>query len=426
MKPASALLVLSLAANVIFAWHIFAPPARPQAAAVAPRIAGAAGQTESPSPVLPAPSTAEPGAGVAASSASLEAMRDRLRALGFPKATVRDALRALIEAPRHAREREFRLASATSPQWWRISSYIDPFTPDQRKDLAALRLVEHDELSRLFGAAGLVDESAVDRFALLPPEKAERMAVIESDYDDLRRENGSGSYNPLSSPGAVERDRAIKAEYERDVAALLTPDERAMLAMRDSSTATRLNDKLNYFDATEAEYRAIYAAQKAFDEKFPSNSGMDFSPARREAETQLNQSIAVALGADRYATWTSSQRMENRALIELQHRADLPQPTVDAIAAMPRQMSAATERIVADGTLTPEQKTAAIKDLAVQAREQVRTTLGAAYGDAYLNATGTGGWISILERGSAFTYNQDGVPFIHGVTSRPPPAPPGK
>src|ERR1019366_4556743 len=101
MKPASAVLALSLAANVIFAWRIFAPPARPWAAAVAPNIASTGGHTDSPTPDSRASPATAPGASIAASSASLEAMRDRLRALGFPETAVRDALRALIEAPRH-------------------------------------------------------------------------------------------------------------------------------------------------------------------------------------------------------------------------------------------------------------------------------------------------------------------------------------
>jgi hypothetical protein len=141
---------------------------------------------------------------------------------------------------------------------------------------------------------------------------------------------------------------------------------------------------------------------------------------RTLAEAKLAEDLRAALGADRYAAWQLAQREDYRTLVDLQRRFALPPATVDALTKFPLETSAASGRIAADPSLNSQQKVDALKALAQETRNQVRTTLGTNLGDAYL-ASGGAHWLSSLDRGGSFSFTPTGGVTTRSVTNRLPP-----
>src|SRR4051812_31852934 len=115
MKPVTSLLLASLATNAALGgWWLLMPNQT--------RVVAEAQQATTPLP--PASNPAEAASAKASVNetatpvSSPEALRDRLRTLGFSEAKIQVAVRATLEGPRLARERAFREAGAKEP-WWR-------------------------------------------------------------------------------------------------------------------------------------------------------------------------------------------------------------------------------------------------------------------------------------------------------------------
>lgn len=404
------LIALSLAANALLAWLLLH-----HSSASPPSAASATTHPVSPPPSSPT------AAAVSARPATdpHAALRDRLVALGLPADAVRAALRAVIEAPRRARDRELRAATPPLPWWQGLHGYR--VTPQQEDELRLLRTAEREEMSRLFGRADALTAAELEPYLFLPSDRAALLAAVERDYADLRFQLGQAV--PGDPAAAAERRRVLEEEHGRDLAALLSPEERTALDLRTSATAYKVATRLAYFDGTDAEFRSVYDLQKTFDEKFPP-AGVTVvltgAEPRTIAEEKLHDDLRAALGAERYAAWQLAQREDYRTLVDLQRRFDLPSATVATLMQLPVETSAAANRIAADSTLTPEQKTDALKTLGRELRTQVRTTLGPILGDAYL-ASGGSYWLSTLDRGGSFSFSPTGDVSSRSMTNRPPP-----
>ncbi len=276
-------------------------------------------------------------------------------------------------------------------------------------------------MTRLFGRADALTAAEFEPYLFLPSDRAALLAAVERAYTDLRFQLGQAV--PGDPAAAADRRRVLEAEHERDLGALLTPEERTALDLRTSATANQLATRLAYFDGTDAEFRAVYDLQKAFDEKFPP-SGVTVVLTGAEPRTiageKLHEDLRAALGPARYAAWQLAQREDYRTLVDLQRRFGLPSATVATLTQLPVETSAAAGRIAADSNLTPEQKTNALKTFGSELRAQVRTTLGPILGDAYL-ASGGANWLSNLDRGGSFSFSPTGGVLSRSMTNRPFP-----
>ena len=356
---------------------------------------------------------ARPAAAAKTDALTPEATRDRLKALGFPEDVIRAVVRAMIEEPRLAREREFYAASARQP-WWRGAQN---FTAEQDRELRALRKTERTEILRLLGPLGYAADEQLERYSFLPAEKAARLAVLQRDYADLRRELADGA--TAGNAEARERQKTIAAEHESDLAGLLTPTERAQFDERESSSARTLGYRFDYFNATEAEYRAVLALQKAFDETAPRGPSGEADRAFWSGLSQLGTDIAAALGPERFAAYLQAQRSEYRALVDLQRRYDIPQPTFDQVARLHLEVSAESARIGGDEALSNAEKRAALIALSEKATAGVLSTLGPTLGGTYLAGTRSN-WIDYLAKGSSYGTQAMGGTSVRSFPDRPP------
>lgn len=425
MKPSTLFLSVSLVANLAGGWWLL----RDQSSrAPAPAVVGqptAATVAASADQSLPGKTSV-----VEAPKAplTLEAYRDQLLAAGLPPEVVRAAIRALIEEPRLARQREIYAVTARQP-WWQGGIVYQNVTPEQNAELQELRKAERAEILRVLGPAGLVADADRERYAYLSADKAEKLALLERETTERRRGEPG-----LPAAELQERQRQATADYERELAEILTPEERALLAERESNTARTLGNRFEFFAATDQEYRQLYDLQKAFDEKFSgsltASIGTEASRARSDAMQQLSADIQAAFTPERYAAYLQSQRPEYRALLELQRRFSVPQAAFDQAARVHASVSAEAQRIADDSALSREDKRASLIDLAERARNGMRSALGQELGNTFITATSSN-WIDLLERGSVYAAQPTGGMSTRNVAGGqpvppPPPAPPPK
>ena len=377
-------------------------------------------------PLAPVRGQAPSAAPIASSDANL-ALRDRLRALGFSEHEVRAAVRARVEAPRLARQRALQTESANLP-WWRVAlPSADPV--QENRELRELRKAERAELVRIFDPAGAVTRQEVELYAFLPEEKAARLAALERDYRELRREIPTGPAAPQTRAESAEREKLINAEYERDMAALLTPEERLEVERHTSFAAYTVADRARYFPATEQEYARLLELTKAHREA----SNMDGPPvpgnfqSRLEASKKHTEAVIALLGPERYQQWERASHDDYRALVALQRRFSPPPATAAALAALPREVGEEGMIIARDRSKKEEQQIAALHDLAARTREKIRALLGPDLGGAY-NEAAARGWLDQLDRGMVPFFQENGqrAGFIVARQQFNPNAPPSR
>jgi hypothetical protein len=409
MKLIVPLLSFSLALNAILAWLLMRAPTRPTSLASAAASAepkakpGAVSDSSSSSLIKPNP--------------SLETCRNRLLAAGFPVEVVRDVIRSVIEEPRLARQREFYAAAAKLP-WWQGGLAAQDVTAAQLRELTELRRTERAEVLRVLGPDAYVTEAERERYAFLGDEKAARIANIERDFSDAKRDTPRLGRSPEEQK---ELTRQFTDQHERDLAALLTPEERATLTDRDSISSRMLAGFFDYFPVNETEYRAALAAEKAFY----ANQTSGGAPLRSNPERDfdgLTAGMKAAFGEDRYPEFLNSQRSEYRALVELQRRYNLPAAAVADIARLQVDTTAAAQRIADDAALDLAQKKAALANLAAQGRTTVRTLLGSELGDTYLAATGKN-WVDLLDQGRVYSSSATGGSSVRTLAPERPSQP---
>jgi hypothetical protein len=267
------------------------------------------------------------------------------------------------------------------------------------------------------------------RRAFLPVAKQEQLARIEKDYkemmDDVTRDAGS-----LRLAADTQKLNFLRAEMERDLAAALSPAERQMLDLRESTTAARLRPLVGDVLETEEDFRAVFGLQKSFDERYP-EIGMpgytaDTGRDRRAAEPELMEQIRSALGDEKFEALLRANDQDRRLLTSLDRRLTLPPGAVERAIASRETIAAESQRLIADASLAPTDRAARLKQLAVRAKEELTSVLGSEAADAFTSGTS---WLRYLSQGSGFTtdrsvqWTRSGLSTISFPLSPPRPAP---
>ena len=354
-------------------------------------------------------------------------LRDLLRAAGVEPDLVKQLVTAAVWSIYEARFKELQPATpGDDSAWWKDPLHA-PRTPAEQRALnerrQSLQRERQTELAALLGETDPANEFANNpvlrkRYGALPVEKAVSLRRIEKDYQDLLGELRQ-STNGFELPADREAIRMLGVERERDISALLTSEERAAHALRDSPTANTLRWRMTQFNASESEYRQIFAAQKTFDDQFSENrdpfSGAgdppprdkDYWDRRRAAEQALNDQIRTVVGDERYVSAQLKQDQDYTTALAATNRLGLASDTPDRLYALRTPTVADSQKIAANPALSAADKKAALKKLATTTRAQVERTLGKEAADVYFKR-GAMQWISQLERGTSLTLNAEG------------------
>jgi len=355
----------------------------------------------------------------------MAALRDSLRALGLPDSMAREIVGARIASRYTARLREIgnaALEDARQRPYWRgkpafNSGMMMIYTPEQQKELNQIRHDITNETSQVLGKSA--DEASgyyQARYAFLSPDKAAQLEDLNRDYHDLR-DATIREMSGFRMPGDDEKLKVIDAEKQRDMQALLTPEERAEDALRSSHTAWTLQRVFIGFNGTEEEYKAIFALQNQLEEKYPYDAiytaskfggadTSDISRARDEEQKNIDAQIKEMLGEERYADYLIGQRQDYQTLQSAAQRFNFSEETVAQTYQVRDNTANEAKRISEDASLSAAQKTEAFAALAEQATAQIKASLGDDVGDAYIN--NALGWLKNLPKGKRVTIGAKG------------------
>lgn len=392
MRLAHALLALSLAANlVLLAVRYAAAPSDPVTpATTTTRDNGGAANVPASTPAsthasthaLPAPEPAD-----------LAVFVNQLRFAGLPER----ALRALIDAEIDERFRVREAALLGRKQlahWWQ--SDPTPVPLETRRAQLELRR----EKSRLrFELLGPDPETA-DADSLLSPAKQMQAYAITADYRDILREIGvlpSGHRPRLLLPAEAAAIKALEAQRDAELAALLTPGERAHHELRTSPALEQVRQRLHGFEGTDEELRAVFAFFRAQE---PANRG------RGVTDEMLGEQLKAALGEKRYAEFEHAYDFELNNLRQLVARTGLPADTTAHVQALRLRLQNESHRIADDPALASSEKKAALSQLAQETRAALKARLGAEAGPAYFQRAE--GWLASVESGNVIRFNSSG------------------
>lgn len=444
MKPYAALLGLSIAVNVgLIVAFVVKPTLAPAAVrnlflsserAVVNASATSSNTRAAVANNMPqsarreaATSTAQGQLWAALDSDDLPTLVKRLRAAGFSRQVILGILNARLEA-RFADRLKALTGDVESTPYWKPDPLNSPFGGSKYWEQYSQVYRERSRMLReLLGddsmAWGGTDPAAAQRrqFGNISKEKIDLVQRINDDYAEMTSQVRAAMQG-ITLPEDKEKLALLEREKRADLAAILTPSELEEYEMRSSPVTSRLRNALTLMDASEAEFRAIFKVQHAFNDRVnPMMSGMISSQMmddRREAQKQMNEQLKTTLSPERYNDFMRVSNPEYQQLHRLAQKENIPAETVTRAYSIRDTISAESVRIADDTALTNEQKRAALTALAQKGRTQILSTLGPGAGESYAQAAR---WLSTLERGAGVVFGPDGNPMTRTIINPPRP-----
>lgn len=376
MKPLPLLIAASVAANAALLALVLTRPT------AAPSASGSATPALRSQPAAPsAPPAVNPRlwTDLAADPADLPGFVARLRAAGFPPTVVRALVTAQIREEYAARRRALHPGRGETPFW----KNDQPTDPKTRLALRELNREADAKISELVGAPDLdrnIYLSLLDRRTTgdLPPEKAAQLTTIKRDYDDMRSE----IYDTFRGGTMLPEDRAklalLEKEQRADLALVLTPQELEDYDLRTGNTANQMRYNLTAFAPTEAEFRAIYKLQQAFDTQLGAmGPGMPLEQmrARNDAQKLLNDQIKAALGPERGAEYERATDFAYRQATLVADRLNLSATTAKDLWAAKADFEQRRTALITDTSLSVEARRTQTTALQQETLAKVSTLL---------------------------------------------------
>jgi hypothetical protein len=194
----------------------------------------------------------------------------------------------------------------------------------------------------------------------------------------------------------------------QEIATVLTPEELENYDLRTSNTANQLRYSLAEFGATEAEFRALFRLQSAFDDQYRYVGGgqtLEEQRARSDAYKRLSGDIAAALGPARNADYQRATDYNFRQTNALVSRLNLPPETAMSLYAVQKDVEERRNTLYRSASAVQPVSREQLTVLASDAIARITTVLGG-------NTTATE------------LYKQYGGSWLGNLVPRPAPPPP--
>ena len=353
----------------------------------------------------------------------LRAMRDALVAAGLNEAEAKAVLRIQIldnqQAARAAIDRRHAARRAT---WWYRDVFADQrLNAESQADLAALDAEASGALASLFGpetpppAADDIHEQA--RF--LPEDKRLAVSGILRDYEALLQKNRSQAPFGSGLPSDDAKRQFIEAERQRDLAALLTPQELREFELRFSPTARQLQGSLTVMHPSLEEYTLIHDAladvNRRYDNRGTAPKPDDFWTKRRQAEDAAFEQIRLRLGEERYIDFAlNADALAVQQLAAAAELHSLPRDTTRELWRLRDHVTREGKRIYDEPGIDTDDRRRRITELGSQARVELdRLVPAAARNELGQNTLVT--WAEKLEQGKLTLYGPRGRNASYGL-----------
>ena len=323
-----------------------------------------------------------------------------LRAAGYSEAEIRALLAYQLNQKVDARRRALVGPTPDTPYWrgtLGISGASLLTNPQAQAELRELNKQNATLIDSLLGpapVAGITSPTERLQFADLAPDKVDQLKQINSDYSDLITAvqlGASGAYFP--------EDRAklklLNDEKDKDIRAVLTPEEYDNYQLRTSSTAQNMRSNLQLFQPSEDEFRKIFALQSAFDQQFNTSMGglnPELARQRSQAQTELTAQIKAALSPDRVTDYEKSTDSSYRMAVALVTRLDLPPANATQLWSLQKDTQQRLTALRNDRTLSVNARNQALSSLQQEVTSRATGMLGGPRGFEAYQQNG-GGWM---------------------------------
>jgi hypothetical protein len=413
MSRKSLLLALSLGANLALAAAFLARPAATATyfrgmfaspAATNASHAAAAKTGPAKAPVNAADKSAQPFAWTDADNTDFIGLAGRLRAAGFPLAVVRNVVTTLISQQFAERQRDL-MRERMPKNYWQNGRTDVAKNIEINNQMRALNRERQNLVKAALGPD--YDRAASNdpwlvfererQFGGIPAAKIDQFNKINTDYAELTQKVHEESMGIL-----LPEDRAklalLEKEKKADIARLFTPDEQLEYDLRNSEAANMVRSRAGRFDLTEEEFRAVYAAQKSFEDANPRPDQLTpgFAQQRQAA---LDAAFHDALGDDRYAEMKKANDPamnpgNQEVLTRLVTRLNLNPSTVPNVIAVQQDVQQRAVAIRGNTALTLGERTDQLSALATEAATKLTPLLGPTGFEAYKQNGGQ--WLNTL------------------------------
>lgn len=229
----------------------------------------------------------------------LKKLAAELRAAGFPE----DEVRALIfrTVSNRARERA---------EWRQLPFWHQNYNAKAHRELREKLGSEANTLAQevLGKETSNYPRDSIyrtARFGDLPDDKVATLEKIEQDYGEVywKQRRGADGLDALESYEGRARIRLLEEEKEKDLAAVLTPDELRDYQRRGSRGARTVIDGVGDINVTEAEFDALYALQRGYLESLPRDRGVAELTAAVHSNAAPAEQVRAILGDDRFYSY---------------------------------------------------------------------------------------------------------------------------
>lgn len=327
-----------------------------------------------------------------------------LRAAGFQDEDVAAVVRAQILRHFEPRWAAMFAMSKDRPYWrTELGMFSSP------RERLEMRQIQREQDAALREALG---ETSVETFSLaigpwmpeqaelpLPADKKRALSRIMIDYADMASDIHMETFGGPQMPWDREKLAYLEAEKRKDIAATLTPAELETYDLYASNAAMSLRRQLSGFDATEAEFRALYAIETAHGPKMTAGLFGSMVGARPPAMAEQREQIKAALGEARYADYERVTDQSYQRARDIAARLGLPAETATAAYQLGRDMQRRSEELRNAASMEPLERQAAMAALAQEANAKLDSLLTPDGAKSYRNSSGSMWLRSIEARG---------------------------
>jgi hypothetical protein len=317
----------------------------------------------------------------------------RLRSEGFPADVIRRVVMARLDERFAARRRAFAAKIGPRPYWKGYSgpysdALLDPELLAQRR---ALQKEYTDALQQVIGTYYSEYEMLWLRreYGDLPAAKISLVAAINNDYQELQS-RVRGAIKLVEFPEDRLQLEYLETERRRDLAQILTPEEMMEYDFRASPTARNLHSQLASFEPSEAEYRAIFQAERAFEQQMGDRS-LEADETRRLRHAQ----VQAVLSPERFADYKVKTSGSYRPLLALVTDLKLPETAIASAIGIQHDITLRADILRNDPSLANDQRNAQLAALSREATQRLTAVLGQDGFDSYRNIGN--GWIGRLQ-----------------------------
>ncbi len=299
-----------------------------------------------------------------------------LRAIGCPEATIHDIVEADVNDLFSDRVRQ--LVDGVTGYFWNYMvdrEKVEALLKDKVEELESIDKQRDETMRELFAEddpnskvarekqrAGQL-ESLTWQFDFLP---AEKVAQIQNAYGRMQTA-WSEVLKTNASPQDQQREyKELSARQDREILALLTPEEYEEYKLR-TTDAAGVRYRLSNLDVTEDEVRAIALAKM---------------------KSQGDGAIQQVLGPDRFADYRRGNDNAYQQTLRVTDRFDLPAETANQVYQMQKDAQARARAIRDDRNRTVEERRQVLQAMQAETKQTIAAALGPEVFKAYQKYSG--------------------------------------